>query len=175
MSSLNARKPTVKKTNITVVIADMDLQDQVKIEQELQLIYQDGIEGYDLGSLIDIAMDVYDLDQEYGVQVDYWSNSLQTYLMCDNLFTYRNSNQSQRSLRSIGSNLPTVRHVICEEDLTMNNEGKPCLLLRFKNCTGNVIHLDDRAHSVSENEFAQAQIALSIDSQFKNQRNRTVT
>lgn len=61
------RKPSLKKTNITVVIADMDINDQVKVEQDLPLIVQDGLEGYDLGSLIDIAMDVYDLDPQYGV------------------------------------------------------------------------------------------------------------
>jgi len=45
----------------------MDISDQVKIEQELPLIVQDGLEGFDLGSLIDIALDVYDLDPQYGV------------------------------------------------------------------------------------------------------------
>jgi len=144
----------------------------VKIEHELPLVHKDGIEGYDLGALIEIAMDVYDLDEQYGVQVDYWSNSMQTYLICDNLFSNRNSNQSHMSYASKYSN---IRHVISEDDLAVNNEGKPCLFLRFKNCTGNVIELDDKQHNITQNEFAQAQIALSIDSQFKNQRNRTVT
>jgi len=99
---------------------------------------------------------------------------MQTYLICDNIFSVRNSNQSNRSLQSLSSNY-NVRHIISEDDLAINNEGKPCLLLRFKNCTGNVIELDDRQQKVTDHEFAQAQIALSIDSQFKNQRNRTVT
>jgi len=120
-------------------------------------------------------MDVYDLDDQYGVQVDYWSNSIQTYLICDNLFSHRASNQSNRSLQSLSSNHGGVKHMICEDDLVINGEGKPCLLLRFKNCTGNTVLLDDKQHKVTENEFAQAQIALSIDSQFKNQRNRNVT
>jgi hypothetical protein len=34
----------------------------VKIEHPLPLIEKDGIEGYDLGALIDITMEVYDLD-----------------------------------------------------------------------------------------------------------------
>lgn len=169
------RKQTLKKTNITVVVADMGFDDQVKIEHELPLIYQDGHEGYDLGALIDIAMDVYDLDEQYGVQVDYWSHSMQTYLICDNIFSVRNSNQSNRSLQSLPSNAGGVRHIICEDDLATNSEGNPCLLLRFKNCTGNIIELDDKQQKVTDHEFAQAQIALSIDSQFKNQRNRTVT
>jgi len=71
MSSLKTQ--TVQKTNITVYIADMDVAEQVKIEQELPLIYKDGLEGYDLGSLIELTMDVYDLDDQYGIQVDYWS------------------------------------------------------------------------------------------------------
>lgn len=171
-SNTSMRKPTIKKTNITVYVADMDVDEQVKIEQELPLIYQDGLEGYDLGSLIDLAMDVYDLDEQYGVQVDYWSHAMQTYLICDNLFSVRNSNQSNRSLQS---NVGGVRHIIDEDDLAINSEGNPCLLLRFKNCTGNIILFDDKQHKVTDNEFAQAQIALSIDSQFKNQRNRTVT
>lgn len=173
MSSLKTQ--TVQKTNITVYIADMDVAEQVKIEQELPLIYRDGLEGFDLGSLIELTMDVYDLDDQYGIQVDYWSQSCQTYLMCDNLFTHRASTQSARSQKSLSSNLGDVKHMICEDDFVINNEGKPCLLLRFKNCTGNTILFDDKQHKVTENEFAQAQIALSIDSQFKNQRNRNVT
>ena len=101
-------------------------------------------------------MDVYDLDDQYGVQVDYWSNSIQTYLICDNLFSHRASNQSNRSLQSLSSNHGGVKHMICEDDLVINGEGKPCLLLRFKNCTGNTVLLDDKQHKVTENEFAQA-------------------
>lgn len=172
LSSLTNRSTKItKKTSITVVVADMDISLQHKIEQELPLILQNGIVGYDLCSLVDLAMDVYDLDPEYGVQVDYWSNSHQSYFICDiDLFQHRASiaSSGQRSMQSLVSNQPAVRHVICEEDLEINNEGKPCLRLRFKNCTGNVIILDDKQPTVSENEFAQAQIAISIDSQFKN-------
>jgi hypothetical protein len=132
----------------------MDVAEQVKIEQELALIYQDGLEGYDLGSLIELTMDVYDLDDQYGVQVDYWSNSVQTYLICDNLFSHRASNQSNRSHQSLSSSQSSVKHMICEDDLVINSEGMPCLLLRFKNCTGNTILFDDKQHKVTENEFA---------------------
>lgn len=85
------RMPSIKKTNITVLVADMDINDQVKIEHPLPLIEKDGIEGYDLGALIDITMEVYDLDPQFGIQVDYWSASMQTYLICDNLFSHRMS------------------------------------------------------------------------------------
>jgi len=110
------------------------------------------VEGYDLGALIDLALDVYDLDPQFGVQIDYWSNSMQTYLICDNLFSHRMSNASNMSGMSAMSQ--NVRHIICEEDLTTNNEGSPCLLLRFKNCTGNIIELEDCSHNVTQTEFA---------------------
>jgi hypothetical protein len=94
VSNGRPRMPSVKKTNITVLVADMEMNDQVKIEHPLPLIVKDNVEGYDLGALIDLALDVYDLDPQFGVQIDYWSNSMQTYLICDNLFSHRMSNAS---------------------------------------------------------------------------------
>jgi len=100
MVSGRQRLPSVKKTNIQVLVADMEMSDQVKIELELPLICKDNVEGYDLGALIDLALEVYDLDSQFGVQIDYWSNSMQTYLICDNLFSHRMSNASHQSSMS---------------------------------------------------------------------------
>ena len=130
----------------------MEIKDQMPIEAELPLICVDNIEGYDLGALIDLALEVYDLDSQFGIQVDYWSNSLQSYLICDNLFSHRSSIQSKNSRNSAASQ--NQRHIICEEDLTVSREGKPCLLVRFKNCTGNIIALEDVQQNVTENELA---------------------
>ena len=33
------------------------------------------------------------------------------------------------------------KHIVSEEDL-ISRDGKQCLLLRFKNCTGNIIDLN---------------------------------
>ena len=65
--------------------------------------------------------------------------------------------------------------MIYEEDLLVGKEGNLCILLRFKNCTGNIINLEDERQEVSETELALATLVLSIDPKFKNQRTRTIT
>ena len=65
-------------------------------------------------------------------------------------------------------------NVIYEEDLIACKRKGLCLLLRFRNCTGNIIDLSDRLVEVSQEELALAQMALSIDDKFKNQRKRTI-
>ena len=65
-------------------------------------------------------------------------------------------------------------NVIYEEDLIARKGKGLCLLLRFSNCTGNIIDLSDRLGEVSQEELALAQMALSIDDKFKNQRKRTI-
>ena len=74
-------------------------------------------------------MDSYDLDPAFDVQVDYWSNSLQTFLV-------------------FGTFDPdsTESTILAEEELLENEEGKHCLVLRFKNCTGNIVDLSSNSH-----------------------------
>ena len=57
-----SRQPSTKKTNIRVQVADMDVADQMPIEHELPLICVENVEGYDLGALVNLALEVYDLD-----------------------------------------------------------------------------------------------------------------
>ena len=64
--------------------------------------------------------------------------------------------------------------MVDEEDLIVNEDGRPSLLLRFKNCTGNIIDLADEEPFIDALSLKQAQIALSIDSKFKKSRSRTV-
>ena len=71
--------PPEKRTTITVLTANLDLNDQLNltqrnIELELPLIYEIDEEGYDLCALVGKAMEAYHLEPEYGLQVDYWSN-----------------------------------------------------------------------------------------------------
>ena len=40
----------------------MDPADQMPIEHELPLICVENVEGYDLGALVNLALEVYDLD-----------------------------------------------------------------------------------------------------------------
>ena len=63
------------------------------------------------------------------------------------------------------------------DDLSESNEGSPCLILRFKNCTGNIIDLDEdkKELELTKLERVSAQIALSIDSEFKHQRTRRIS
>ena len=74
-------------------------------------------------------MDSYDLDPVFNVQVDYWSNTLQTFLV----FGTFNPDSSERTF-------------LAEDDLLENEDGKHCLVLRFKNCTGNIIDLSSINH-----------------------------
>ena len=65
--------------------------------------------------------------------------------------------------------------MIYEDDLMTDTNGNLCLLLRFKNCTGNVIDFQAETLEVSEQELALSHLTLSIDPKFKNQRTRTVS
>ena len=63
----------------------------------------------------------------------------------------------------------------CEnQDRSEKYECKTCLLIRLKNCTGNIIRLEYEKPNVKPIEIATSQISLSLDEMFKNQRNRTV-
>ena len=141
-------------------------QKQPRISLELPLISLNDEEGYNLRALVHKALNKYNLDYKCGLQVDYWSNSMQTYILCDDIFEHDSSKPWL---------IPKEDLIYCEKD--DNGEvakSEICLLLRIKNCTGNVILLDEEQPMVGPLEMAQSQIALSIDHQFKNQRNRTV-
>ena len=140
----------MKRTNITVLVANLDINDQLNsnqllIEAELPLISQDNVEGYDLRTLVNKAIVTYNLKTEFGIQVDYWSNSMQMYVVCEDLF----SEDSEKE-----------RRLIVEEDLIYceqrddGYESKTCLLIRLKNCTGNIIRLDLERPNVNALEIA---------------------
>ena len=122
------------------------------------IISKDGVEGIDLDSIVKYTMDCYQLNPAFDVQVDYWSNSLQSFL----------------TTGTFDPESPPGVNVLAEEDLLVNEEGKPCLVLRFKNCTGNIIDLSSTDQQVSKKEIAKGQVALTIDAKFKNQRSRTI-
>ena len=60
-----------RKVKINVTVANLDANSQFKIEPEFPLITVDGVEGYDLHALIEIAMEVYELSPQF-VTVEYW-------------------------------------------------------------------------------------------------------
>ena len=91
--SLNAT--ILDKQAITILVADMDLNAQASIQPEIPLVtFSNGEAGYDLDAMVQIALDVYDLDPKF-VQVDFWDDSLQTFILSDDLYANeRNSNDS---------------------------------------------------------------------------------
>jgi len=58
--------------------------------------------------------------------------------------------------------------VIYEDDLMVDKDDNLCLLIRFRNCTGNIIDLQAEPLEVSEEELAVSRLTLSIDPKFKN-------
>ena len=97
-------------------------------------------------------MEKYKLNPDYNIQVDYWSNLSQTFILCG----------CMNPQPEDGANF------IPEEELCQNNEGIPCLVLRFKNCTGNVINFQTTDVVATEKDLTKSQAALSVDYRFKN-------
>ena len=64
-------------------------------------------------------------------------------------------------------------HFVNEEDLEVV-DGKLCLILRFKNCTGNIVSLSDSTRPTDMAGLTKAQVAISIDPTFLKSRSRTV-
>ena len=96
----------MKKLSIQILVADTADENQLNIGLELPAIMADyGQEGYNLAPLVNTAMEVYELDTKYDISVDYWSNSLQMFIICDNLFFGKkgSSNKSNLSMNSGGS------------------------------------------------------------------------
>ena len=63
-------------------------QSQPNISLELPLISLFDVEGYNLRALVYKVLRRYNLDYKCGLQVDYWSNSMQTYILCDDIFDH---------------------------------------------------------------------------------------
>ena len=60
------------------------------------------------------------------------------------------------------------------DELGVNKDGKSCLIIRLKNCTGNIIDLTYTSKQASKKEVAKGTIVRSVDFTFKNQRSRTI-
>ena len=99
------------------------------------------------------AMEHLKLDPEAGIQVDYWSNMTQSFILCGHFY-------------------PEDSTYIAEDEL-IEILGRSCIIFRFSNCTGNLINFVD-SKKASEEDISRAHIALSIDESFKKQRRRSV-
>ena len=74
-----------------------------------------------------MAMKKHGLDPSCGIEVDYWSSLMQTFVMCGILDPDKDDEVN----------------FISEEELLLHMEAS-CLILRFKNCTGNVIDFSEQ-------------------------------
>ena len=76
------------------------------------------------------------------------------------------------------ANIQTKKVIISLDDLMVCEDDSQLfplyLTLRFKNCTGNRIDFTQRDIVVNDEDLAFTQLALSIDPNFKNIRNRTI-
>ena len=83
-------------------------------------------------------MEKYNLDTKSGVQVDYWANQMQMYMICGDLFSQKEDEVGEGDRIADG---PSNKLIVTEDDLIPDNYGQKILLLRLKNCTGNIIDL----------------------------------
>ena len=89
----NFRQLSVERKTISILLDNIDLKNQLEKKQtqislELPLISLHDEEGYNLRALVYKALKIHDLDFKCGLQVDYWSNSMQIYVLCDDIFNH---------------------------------------------------------------------------------------
>ena len=108
-----------------------------------------------MSKLVKLTFDYFKIASDCDVKIDYWSNTLQSFLICG-IFDI-----------STVSFLP-------EEELMTDGE-KFCIILRLTNCTGNVIDLSENPKKVvTEDAIKKGRTAISIDETFKKKRMRSV-
>ena len=67
------------------MIKNLDLDNQTALETEADLYKLQDEELFDLRPLLTEACARYQLDINDGIQYDYWSDTLQTYMLCGTL------------------------------------------------------------------------------------------
>ena len=110
-----------KVLKINIIVNNVSLALQPGLYQEQTLMTQKGVQGFDLSGLVKVAFDHYKIPHDCDVKVDYWSAMAQSFVIC-------------------GEFDPTSIYFLPEDELMSNGE-KSCIILRFSNCTGNLIDL----------------------------------
>merc|ERR1712176_1496559 len=99
-----------------------------------------------MGALVCATMKAYKLDPMCGVFVEYYSCSMGSYMQSDYLF----SESAQH-----------VQHLIAKDDLWVK-ESSLILLLRFRNCTGNIIELTkEPIENVDQDDVLSGHLVLT--------------
>ena len=71
--------------SVLVLIAELENDSQADIEVEPTSVVKNGAVDYDLTAMIRVAMEYYGLNPLYDISVDYWAESLQTFVISDQL------------------------------------------------------------------------------------------
>ena len=66
-SKISQRKVSPEKDRVRIIVNGAAQDQQLDLSMMLPLIFQDDTEGYDLGALIDKAMEAYQLKSRFGV------------------------------------------------------------------------------------------------------------
>ena len=138
-----------KFIKINIILNNVPLSRQPGIYQDQRLITRKSIKGFDLSGLVKVAFNHYKIPTGCDVKVDYWSAMTQSFIIC-------------------GEFDPSSIHFLPKDELLSNGE-KSCIILRFSNCTGNVIDLSELSarRKPTEDQLKKAKAALSIDDSFK--------
>ena len=94
-----------------------------------------------------ITFEHFKIGHDCDVKIDYWSNTIQSFVIC-------------------GEFDITTASFLPEEELMTNGE-KFCIILRLSNCTGNVIDFTMPKKNPTEEALTKSKTAMSIDETFK--------
>ena len=144
---------TNRTIDIQVFIVDFHGDFEMRFFEKYPMRIENGIEGVNIQGIILEQMKSLELSLDSGVQVDYWSHTYQSFILCG-IF------EEEGML------------FLSEEELKSMDE-KNSLFLRFTNLTGNKIDFGNNAE-VTDYEISRSRAALSIDANFKKKYNRTV-
>ena len=113
----------IERKEVKVLVADLENEHQADIELLMYPHPSDHGTIYDLTTMIRMAMEHYTLNPLFYIHVDYWIDSIQTFVTSDMPW-----NMNEEAL-------------IQENDLHLDKDGKLCLILRIRNCLGNIVDL----------------------------------
>ena len=75
-------------SRITVHIANTEPHNSLKVQYDMPCIVSEDNVSYDLTFLVAKTMEVYQLDPSKGIQIDYWSCQMQTFILVEDFFGY---------------------------------------------------------------------------------------
>lgn len=74
-SMSNSSTSLGREIEVQILIKNLNLDDQPKLERKFPVFTQGDEEGVNLTDLVKHAMEYYELDLLFDIQIDYWSNT----------------------------------------------------------------------------------------------------